>query len=244
MINKISIIIITLNEEKYLPKVLDCLRKQIFKGKFEVIVVDGGSSDKTVEIAKKYKNKIQNLRIFKTWADIGHQRNEGAKNAKYKHLLFMDADITFSNNLLSNFTEKINPEENLINIPILLPIPEFSIPYFAYLAAGPLMAIYSLFSPITSGGFILTTKKNHFEIGGFKEKTVAAEDVDYGERSVKNGAKLKIHYGSFVNYSTRRAKKMGVLKMFQFYLKGFIYYKAHGVLYDRKKFNYTYGDYL
>lgn len=243
MIKKISIIIITLNEEDYLPKLLDCLVKQDFKGRFEVIVADGDSKDKTVKFAKKYKRKIKDLTVFKTRQDIGHQRNEGAKRAKYDHLLFMDADITFAKDLLDKFIKDIEPKENSIHVPILLPIKEFSLAYFTYLLACPLMAIYSLFSPITPGGFILTTKKNHFEIGGFKEETIAAEDVDYGERSVRNGARLKVHYSSFVFYSTRRAKKMGTLKMCWFYLKGFVYYKMHGVLYDKKKFNYTYGDY-
>jgi cellulose synthase/poly-beta-1,6-N-acetylglucosamine synthase-like glycosyltransferase len=54
---KISVIIPALNEEKYILNSLEGLKKQSFKD-FEVIVSDGGSSDRTREIARKYARVI------------------------------------------------------------------------------------------------------------------------------------------------------------------------------------------
>ena len=56
-IPKISVVIPTLNEEKYLPFCLESLTKQTFK-EFEIIIADGNSTDKTQEIAHKYTKKV------------------------------------------------------------------------------------------------------------------------------------------------------------------------------------------
>jgi len=56
---KISIVLLTYNAAKSLNKALDSVKKQIYpKNKIELIVIDNGSSDKTVQIAKKYSNKV------------------------------------------------------------------------------------------------------------------------------------------------------------------------------------------
>ena len=52
-----SVIIPCLNEEKYLPKLLKDLQGQIDRN-FEVIVVDGKSEDRTVEVAKKFECSV------------------------------------------------------------------------------------------------------------------------------------------------------------------------------------------
>ena len=54
----ISIIIPTLNEEKYLPLLLSSIKKQNFND-YEIIIADAGSDDKTLEIVKNYNCKIK-----------------------------------------------------------------------------------------------------------------------------------------------------------------------------------------
>jgi len=243
MVNELSIIIPTLNEEKYLPKLLDSIAIQNFQGKIQVIVVDGHSKDKTIEIAKSYGDRIKDLLILETKADTGHQRNKGTERAKYNHIVFIDADMILPKNLLNKFTGSINPNQKIIHVPIYFPISGFSFVHLAYYFAGLAVVVFSFFSPATPGQFVFTTKKNHLEIGGFKEGVVAGEDIDYGERSIKNGAKFKIHYNCFVLTSVRRAQKMGAFNLIWFYLRTFVYYKMHGVPYDKKKFKYSYGDY-
>ena len=93
---KISIIIPTKNEEKVIEKAL----KQYlpFKKKFgiELIVSDGGSTDKTIEIAKKYADRV----IVKKKGEIQNiagGRNAGAKVAKGDLLFHTDADVIIQN---------------------------------------------------------------------------------------------------------------------------------------------------
>ena len=81
----ISIIIPTLNEEKYLPLLLESIKKQEFSD-YEIILADAGSKDKTLEIAKKY-----NCRII-VGGLPAKGRNEGAKAARGDILFFIDAD--------------------------------------------------------------------------------------------------------------------------------------------------------
>lgn len=243
MVDEISIIIPTLNEEHYLLKLLDSLAEQNFKGKLQVIIVDGNSSDRTVQVAQSYKKKF-GLLVLKTPADLGHQKNLGAENAKYESLLFIDADIILPKNVLNKFTKNINSDEKSIHSAWFWPSNgEPLLHYISFIFAHLLLGFYSLIRPVTSGGFMFTTKTNHKEIGGFKEGAIAGEDIDYGDRSIKNGAKFKFHYDCFVYNSTRRAQLMGILPMNWFYLRGYLYYLMHGVLYDKKKFNYPYGEY-
>ena len=84
----LSIIIPTLNEENYLPLLLESIKKQNFKS-YEIIVADAGSTDRTIEIAKNHGCKITSGGL------PAKARNQGAKIAKGDLLLFSDADIVF-----------------------------------------------------------------------------------------------------------------------------------------------------
>ncbi len=94
----ISIIIPTLNEEKLLPNLLDQLSDQNLKSKFnyEIIVSDGGSKDKTLDIAKRYTDKIvvhnENRR-----QKISEGKNLGFKISSGDLLVFICADCRLDN---------------------------------------------------------------------------------------------------------------------------------------------------
>jgi glycosyltransferase involved in cell wall biosynthesis len=88
-----TIVIPTLNEEKYLPRLLEDISKQTFpKELFEIIHVDGNSDDKTVTEAKKFSKKINLKTVIIKKRNVSTQRNKGAKLAKGKWVIFMDAD--------------------------------------------------------------------------------------------------------------------------------------------------------
>ena len=82
----ISVIIPTLNEERYIGRLLQSLKRQTSKS-FEVIVVDANSDDSTADIAKSY-----GARVFETRRNVSHQRNYGMEKAKYANKVFLDAD--------------------------------------------------------------------------------------------------------------------------------------------------------
>src|SRR3989337_3636674 len=100
---KISIIVPTLNEEKNIKDFLDSLEKQTWTN-FEIIVVDGGSTDKTINIAESHQTKIivkKELREFPS-------RNIGAKMACGEILLFTCADVTFPSDFLAKIDQNFD----------------------------------------------------------------------------------------------------------------------------------------
>lgn len=86
-----SIVIPTLNEESYLPLLLEDLAYQTYTD-FEVIHVDGSSEDQTVKKAKSFEKKL-NLYTYTTdIRNVSHQRNIGIEKSKGQWIIFMDAD--------------------------------------------------------------------------------------------------------------------------------------------------------
>ncbi len=91
----VSIIIPAYNEEKYIGQCIDSIKKQSFRN-FEIIVVDDGSSDFTKEIVLK-----KGVRLFSlTHGGPGKAKNYGAKKARGKILVFVDADLILDKDYL------------------------------------------------------------------------------------------------------------------------------------------------
>ncbi|HLD05809.1 MAG TPA: glycosyltransferase [Candidatus Nanoarchaeia archaeon] len=86
---KLSLCMIAKNEEEDLPRCLEAAKPFVD----EIIVVDTGSTDKTVEIAKKY---TKNVFHFKWINDFSAARNESLKHATGNWVLILDADETIS----------------------------------------------------------------------------------------------------------------------------------------------------
>jgi len=93
----LSIIIPTYNEENYIESCLKSLYEQSYRN-FEIIIVDDGSSDKTREIAGKFKVML----IEGKHKGPGISRNLGAKKANGEIFIFVDADMTFDKDYLKN----------------------------------------------------------------------------------------------------------------------------------------------
>ena len=92
----ISIITITYNEEKYLEKTIQSVINQNYKN-FEYIVIDGNSTDNTVNIIKKYKNNID-CYINEKDSGIYDAMNKGINKANGRWINFMNGGDTFANN--------------------------------------------------------------------------------------------------------------------------------------------------
>lgn len=95
---KVSIVVPTFNEQECIENCLKSMASQNLPS-FEIIVVDGGSSDRTIEIAEKYADKVYNLKK----RGIGIARVFGAKKARGKYYYMTDADCWANPGLLKNF---------------------------------------------------------------------------------------------------------------------------------------------
>ena len=176
----ISIIIPTLNEEEYLPLLLNSIKKQDIKDDYEIIVADAGSNDKTVEIAKNY-----GCRIVKGGLPACG-RNQGAKAATGDLFLFLDADTFFTSSV---FLRELLKEFEYRK----LDTASFSFCPNGRIIDKIFYKLYNLwawsFQRIIphATNVILAKKEIHQSINGFDEEIRIAEDHDYVRRSAKIG---------------------------------------------------------
>lgn len=109
---KLSVYIITLNEEKRLEKTLQAATKVAD----EIVVVDSGSTDSTVRIADKYGAKV----IFNKWESYCQQKSFAEKSCSFDWVLMLDADEVLSPALIEEISawKTKTPEFKAYNIKI------------------------------------------------------------------------------------------------------------------------------
>jgi glycosyltransferase involved in cell wall biosynthesis len=84
----LSVVLITQNEEKNLPATLDSVMPLVCAGRGEIIVVDSGSTDRTLEIARSFGAKV----FTESWKGFAAQKNSAMDKASYDWVLQLDAD--------------------------------------------------------------------------------------------------------------------------------------------------------
>ena len=92
MLPEISLVIPVYNAERYLFKALDSVTRQTFKN-FEAIIVNDGSTDRSLEIAEKFVNRNKNF-IIVNQKNVGAAgaKNSGIKNSRGNYIAFLDSD--------------------------------------------------------------------------------------------------------------------------------------------------------
>lgn len=212
-----SIVIPTLNEERYLPGLLKDLSKQAFQN-FNVIIVDGQSTDETISKTLQFKNKLDIKIVKSEKRNVAHQRNLGARNVETPWILFMDADNRLPNYFLEGVKYKIardKPDlftcwcrvdghstgdraiENYLNITEEI---------------GQLVDY-----PSALGAMIGISNKGFKKTEGFNSKIVPLEDGRFIRDAVDKGLKFKLFRDPRFIYSLRRLRQSGKLRSIQKY---------------------------
>lgn len=106
----VSVIIPIYNAEKYLAEAVDSVLSQTVKP-LEIILVNDGSTDKSVEVAKKYKAYIRLLNQENK--GISGARNAGIKAAKGTMIAFLDADDLWTKDHLEKLLESFEENDGL-----------------------------------------------------------------------------------------------------------------------------------
>ena len=113
---KISVIVPIYNACKHLRPALDSILAQTFK-EIEIICVDDGSTDTSLDMLKIYQKMDNRIRIItETNAGPGHARNNGLRRARGKYVAFLDADDFFEPEMLEKLYNLA--EENGLDIAI------------------------------------------------------------------------------------------------------------------------------
>lgn len=209
-----SIIIPTLNEEKFLPSLLNDLSSQTFiKELFEVIHVDGKSEDKTVALAKTFSDKIKITTITAEKRNVAFQRNLGGENANGKWLIFMDADDRLPDYFLDGIKYQLakHPETDVFTTwsePKNITSLEGSITRILNLG----IELYNSSGKPSAFGAMIGVKKVQFNHTKFDETQKFMEDTFFVQSVCDNGGNFKIFKEPRYVFSLRRFEKEGTLK--------------------------------
>src|SRR3989338_3924195 len=104
----VSVIVTTRNEERNIERFWKSIKSQSYKN-IECITIDNKSRDKTKEIAKKYS------KVYDKGPERSAQRNFGARKAKGKYVLFLDADMELTKNVIAESVNNFKGNIGMIN---------------------------------------------------------------------------------------------------------------------------------
>lgn len=184
----ISICITTFNEEGSIAPLLNSLVNQT-KRPDEIIIVDGGSTDKTVEIINHYQKRFGRIKLLKEKCTRARGRNLGIDAAKNDTIAVIDAGCVANRDWLENITK-----------PFEIKHVDIVAGFYKMTGKNPLQKAESIYLGVTPRKFdhsflpstrSMAFRKNAWEtIGGFPEgKENSAEDTDFNYKAVKLGLK-------------------------------------------------------
>ena len=215
---KLSVVIPTYNEGKYIERALSSLKESLKNYDHEIIVVDSYSNDGTLDIAKKYANEI----LLVPKGNIGLARDYGFKKARGDIIISASADNTFTPEYFRKLIrpiiegraditmgavemERANRLERLSNKMlnrVLIP------------------AVFKLNMTFSIGDSMAFTREVYEKIGF--PKTPTAEDVLFLKWAKRAGLKIEYVKDATITTSDRRLRKWGALKFMMFHSKNFI----------------------
>ncbi|MGI9289213.1 MAG: glycosyltransferase [Pseudomonadales bacterium] len=182
----VSVVLPVFNEEQYLEQCLIALRKvQYPEDKFEIIVVDNGSSDRSYAIAEQYADQL----ILHPKVNVGAVRNYGVQHAKGDVIAFLDSDCLVPKTWLENGVQllKQNPKCVFGGNLYLRADPSWTEKYWILQKPDePLLQSDLL------GSCIFVPKQYFQDVGGFNEEVTSGEDTEFSNKLKATGYKVTI----------------------------------------------------
>lgn len=237
-----SIIIPTLNEEHFLPKLLMDLQRQKEKP-FEVIIIDGQSSDNTCECAMRFTQSFSIHIHTVAQRNVAFQRNWGARHSKGRYLIFLDADSRVNTLFIQNSLRATHANKSLIFIPLFYTAKKPYQDAIIFNLANLFIEIsQNLGKPISAGGSMIFEREYFHFLGGFNETLFFSEDYEIVQRARTYGVTAQILKNVKITFSMRRFKKEGHFNVLKKYALAWIYhFSNNGGGIHKKIFEYKMG---
>jgi glycosyltransferase involved in cell wall biosynthesis len=224
----VSIIIPVYNTGEFIAETIKSVENQTYKS-IEVVLVDNGSTDKkTIEILKRYQNQYKVLHL--KGKTVSEARNMAISESKGDFILPLDSDDTISpffvEKCIDIFSKK--PETKVVRTQVKLfgkktgnlVLPEYS---FQLLLARNLMVVTSMF------------KKSDWEkIGGFDADFVSGfEDWEFWINLLKDGGEVATINEPLFNYRIRKGSRNHSLTFEQFKKARKLVWEKHKALFSK-----------
>jgi glycosyltransferase involved in cell wall biosynthesis len=167
-----SVIVPAYNESDYLPATLDALREAMAAVTLhgELIVCDNNSTDDTAELARRAGARV----VFEPVNQISRARNSGARDARGRYLVFVDADTHIPPQLLRVALENLESGRCVGGGTHVQLAPPVSI------GARIIVRLWNRISSsfrLAAGCFFWCTRKDFEAVGGFSETVYASEEI-------------------------------------------------------------------
>lgn len=231
-----SVVIPAYNAEKTVEKQLDALGHQDWDGKWEVIVADNGSTDRTREVVKNYATRDHRVRLVDASGrpGAGHARNVGVRTASGECLLFCDADDEVGDGWLAamvNATRHHGFVASRLEADTLSPESALKMRRCPQ-QSGLQTYNYPPYMPHAATAGLGVLREIHERVGGFDESFYRLEDTDYCFRiqlanvqlHFEPAALVHMRFRSTTRETCRQARGYG-----EYNVKLYARYRKHGM---------------
>jgi glycosyltransferase involved in cell wall biosynthesis len=218
--DKVTIVIPTYNEEKYIGRTIENINSQIGIEGTNIIIADGKSTDNTLKIIKYYQSQYKKLKIkIIEGGKVAEGRNKGSDHVKTKYTLFLDADSTLieKDNIKYNIEKMERDNLDLLTCRIKDTSGDVK-SKVVFSLFNIVNRILSFKTPFAIGGYFLTNTYRFRGNGKFNEEVTTSEDYLLSKKYSKDKFHIsKKYYGQ----DDRRFKKMGYFKMIKLLLDNY-----------------------
>ena len=211
---RFSIIIPVYNRPEELDELLLSLQKQEYGEKFEVIVVEDGSTMTSKSVADRYGSHIDIKYCFKKNSGPGDSRNYGMDRASGQYYILLDSDCILPASYMKNLSKALDtnytdayggPDTAHENFTVLQKAINYSMTSF--LTTGGLRSSESNSRKFQLRSFNMGLSKEAFEqTGGFSKQRIG-EDIDLNFKLIQEGLSTQLIPEAFVYHKRRSSLK-------------------------------------
>ena len=202
--NKVTVVIPNYNGEKYLEECFNALIKQTYK-KFDIVLVDNGSEDRSMEITESFKDRLD-LKVIKLNCNYGFAKavNIGIKESASEYVILLNNDTHAGRHFIDRLVKAMDEDDNVFSAQALMlqyqdrSLVDSAGDYYCVMGVGfsagkdKKASLYKEKKEIFSAcaGAAIYRKKIFDEVGYFPENFFAyLEDIDTGYRARLYGYK-------------------------------------------------------
>ncbi|MBI2593128.1 glycosyltransferase [Candidatus Daviesbacteria bacterium] len=225
----LAVVVPTLNEEKYIGRLLDSIYSQTVWPK-EIFIVDATSRDLTIQEIKKWQKKLPQLKFCQIPKfSIARQRNLGVNKTSSSKILFLDADtVLVDPKTLEKYLKEAEEKNARLAVAENFPLSHHW-KDIAYFQAANLGTRVGKFVMPAAVGINIYCKRSVFEkLGGFDESIKVGEDIEMIGRFAKKGVLYEVLEEPKIYTSVRRLRKEGRIRLVLMMINSFINTRIFG----------------